>query len=98
MRELEKRVQELKEEGAKNLKKYKEATLLCFYDFWKHNREANINYLSERLQRTLMAQCATRLKAEERTKAKTPAADAAAGPPADQSAPNPEDPPAPQQN
>ena len=91
---LEKRVQELEEEGAKNLKKYKEVTHFCFYEFWKHNREANINYLSERLQRTLMAQCATRLEAEE--KAKAPTADAEAGPPADQGTPpNPQDPPAP---
>ena len=92
-RELEKRVQELEEDGAKNLKKYKEATHLCFYEFWKHNREANFNYLSERLKRTLMAQCAIRLKEEE--KAKVPAADPKAGPSADQGTPpNPQDPPA----
>ena len=66
-------------------------THLCFYEFWKHNREANFNYLSERLKRTLMAQCAIRLEEEE--KAKVPAADAEAGPSADQGTPpNPQDP------
>ncbi|XP_062078969.1 uncharacterized protein LOC133783371 [Humulus lupulus] len=96
-KKLEERVQELEEEGAKNLKKSKEATHLCFYEFWKHNREANFNYLTERLKRTLMAQCAIWLEAEEKAKAKAPVADAETGPPADQSTPsNPEDPLAPQ--
>ncbi|XP_062089123.1 uncharacterized protein LOC133795681 [Humulus lupulus] len=69
--ELSKRVQQLKEAGAKNLERYKEATHLCFYEFWKHNREANFSYLSERLRTTLMAQCAIRL--EEEGKAEVPA-------------------------
>ncbi|XP_062112764.1 uncharacterized protein LOC133823927 [Humulus lupulus] len=43
-----------------------------------------------------MAQCTTRLEAEERAKGKTPAADAKADPPADKNAPHLEDPPAPQ--
>ena len=36
-KELEGRVKELEETNAKNLEKYKEATHLCFYEFWKHN-------------------------------------------------------------
>ncbi|XP_062099183.1 uncharacterized protein LOC133805096 [Humulus lupulus] len=44
--ELGKRVKELEEAGAKNLEKYKEATHLGFYKFWKQNQEANFNYLS----------------------------------------------------
>ncbi|XP_062088590.1 uncharacterized protein LOC133795156 [Humulus lupulus] len=92
--ELRKRVQELEEAGAKDLEKYKEATHLCFHEFWKHNREANFSYLSERLRRTLMTQCAIRLEEEE--KAGVPASpeislaagidgvDAEAGPSVDQ--------------
>ena len=71
MEELGKRVQELEEAGAKELEKYKEATHLCFYEFWKHNWEANFSYLSERLRRTLMTQCTIRLEKEE--KAEVPA-------------------------
>ena len=64
--EREKRVKELEELEARNLEKYKEATHLCFYKFWKYNQEANFNYFSERLRRTLMSQCVIRLEEEER--------------------------------
>ncbi|XP_062099927.1 uncharacterized protein LOC133805789 [Humulus lupulus] len=66
--ELEKHVKELEELEAKNLDKYKEATHLCSYKFWKHNRKADFSYLSDRLRQTLMSQCAIRLEEEERAK------------------------------
>ena len=94
VKKLEERVRGLEEDRVKTLKKYKEATFLCFYDLWKHNRGVDISYLSEQLQGTLMPQCVARLEAEEKAKAQTPIADAVA----DQNAPNPEDPSAPQQN
>ncbi|XP_062075709.1 uncharacterized protein LOC133779822 [Humulus lupulus] len=99
VKKLEERVRELEEDRVKTLKKYKEAAFLSFYDLWKHNREADISYLSEQLQETLMTQCVARLEAEEKAKAakaQTPAA--VAKPPAGPNAPHPEGPPAPQQN
>ncbi|XP_062114388.1 uncharacterized protein LOC133825471 [Humulus lupulus] len=41
--ELEGRVKELEETNAKNMEKYREATHLCFYKFWKHNQKADFS-------------------------------------------------------
>ncbi|XP_062079942.1 uncharacterized protein LOC133784668 [Humulus lupulus] len=89
VKELEERIQELEEDGAGNLEKYKEATFLSFYDFWKHNQGAKIVYLAENLQQSLMAECTARFEAEKRAKAQTLAASAKDDPPADKNAPAP---------
>ncbi|XP_062094018.1 uncharacterized protein LOC133800056 [Humulus lupulus] len=89
VKELEERIQELEEDGARNMEKYKEATFLSFYDFWKHNQGAKIDYLAENLQQSLMAECTARFEAEKRAKAQTPAAGAKDDPPADKNDPAP---------
>ncbi|XP_062114437.1 uncharacterized protein LOC133825524 [Humulus lupulus] len=68
---LEARINELEKTNASNLERYKGATSKCFYDFWKHNQEANFNYLSERMRQTEIARCAACLEEEKRVK--TPA-------------------------
>ena len=44
------------------------ATVKCFYDFWKHNQEANFSYLPERTRHSEIARCVARLAKEERAK------------------------------
>ncbi|XP_062111486.1 uncharacterized protein LOC133822984 [Humulus lupulus] len=65
---LEERVKELEETNASNLERYKGATFNCFYVFWKHNREADFSYLSERLRQSQIDRCLARLEEEERAK------------------------------
>ncbi|XP_062104060.1 uncharacterized protein LOC133815219 [Humulus lupulus] len=64
--ELEGRVKELEETNASNLERYRGATFHCFYEFWKHNRGTNFNYLSERLRQTEIDRCTARPEEEER--------------------------------
>ncbi|XP_062111469.1 uncharacterized protein LOC133822974 [Humulus lupulus] len=95
-------VEQLKLTNAKDLERYKNATLRCFYDFWKHNQSANFHYLPEDARKAELARCTARLAAEER--ARVPASPdilpvagveggEAAGGVVDQNAP--QDPPAP---
>ncbi|XP_062103864.1 uncharacterized protein LOC133814981 [Humulus lupulus] len=63
---LEERVKELEETNASNLDRYKGATFRCFYTFWKHNREVDFSYLSERMRQTEINRCLARLEEEER--------------------------------
>ncbi|XP_062075429.1 uncharacterized protein LOC133779487 [Humulus lupulus] len=65
---LEGRIKELEETNASNLERYKGATSNCFYAFWKHNREADFSYLSERMRRTKIKRCLALLEEEERAK------------------------------
>ncbi|XP_062079607.1 uncharacterized protein LOC133784135 [Humulus lupulus] len=53
----ESQVEQLKLTNAKDLERYKKATLRCFYDFWKHNRGANFNYLPEDARNVELACC-----------------------------------------
>ncbi|XP_062118690.1 uncharacterized protein LOC133832347 [Humulus lupulus] len=65
---LEGRIKELEEANASNLERYKGTTSNCFYAFWKHNCEANFNYLFGRMRQTKIARCLARLVEEERAK------------------------------
>ncbi|XP_062114262.1 uncharacterized protein LOC133825318 [Humulus lupulus] len=65
---LEGCIKELEEANASSLERCKGATSNCFYSFWKHNYEANFNYLSERMRRTEIGRCLARLEEEERAK------------------------------
>ena len=65
---LEGRIEELEKANASNLERYKNATLRCFYDFWKHNQGANFNYLPENARNAELARCAARLVEEERAR------------------------------
>ncbi|XP_062119429.1 uncharacterized protein LOC133833527 [Humulus lupulus] len=65
---LEERIKELEETNASNLERYKGATFKCFYVFWKHNREVDFNYLSERMRQSELNRCLVRLEEEERAK------------------------------
>ncbi|XP_062119414.1 uncharacterized protein LOC133833180 [Humulus lupulus] len=62
---FESQVEQLKLTNAKDLEKYKNETLRFFYDFWKHNRSANFNYLPEDARNAELACCTARLAAEE---------------------------------
>ena len=65
---LEGRIEELEKANAKNLERYKSATLRCFYDFWKHNQGANFDYLPENARDAELARCAAQLAEEERSR------------------------------
>ena len=54
---LQSQVEQLKLTNAKDLERYKNATLRCFYDFWKHNQSANFNYLPEDAKKAELARC-----------------------------------------
>ena len=64
-RDLEGRVKDLEKNNATNLERYKNATLRCFYDFWKHNQGANFEYLPENAREAELARCAAQLAEEE---------------------------------
>ena len=40
---LEGRIEKLEQANASNLERYKNTTVKCFYDFWKHNQEADFS-------------------------------------------------------
>ncbi|XP_062089309.1 uncharacterized protein LOC133795868 [Humulus lupulus] len=63
---LEERVKELEEINASNFERYKGATFNCFYPFWKHNREVDFSYLSERLRQSPINKYLARFEEEER--------------------------------
>ena len=67
-RDLEGRVEDLEKTNAANLERYKNATLRCFYDFWKHNQGANFDYLPENAREVELARCAAQLAEEERSR------------------------------
>ena len=96
-------MEQLKLTNAKDLERYKNATLRCFYDFWKHNQGADFSYLPDDARNAELARCTARLAAKERARVPTspsiqPAAGVeggeAAGDVVNQNAP--QDPPAPQ--
>ena len=65
-------MEQLKLTNAKDLERYKNATLRCFYDFWKHNQGADFSYLPEDARNAELARCTARLAAEEE-RARVPA-------------------------
>ncbi|XP_062083356.1 uncharacterized protein LOC133789560 [Humulus lupulus] len=65
---LEGRIEELEKANASNLERYRNATVKCFYDFWKHNQDANFSYLPERTRHAKIAHCAAHLAEEERAR------------------------------
>ncbi|XP_062085798.1 uncharacterized protein LOC133791907 [Humulus lupulus] len=65
---LEECIKELEEINASNLERYKGATFNYFYAFWKHNREADFSYLSERMRQSEINRCLAWLEEEERAK------------------------------
>ena len=65
---LQSQVEQLKLTNAKDLERYKNATLRCFYDFWKHNQGADFSYLPEDARKAELARCTARLAVEERAR------------------------------
>ncbi|XP_062099184.1 uncharacterized protein LOC133805099 [Humulus lupulus] len=65
---LKSQVEQLKLTNAKDLERYKNATLRCFYDFWKHNRGVDFSYLPDDARNAELARCTARLAAEERAR------------------------------
>ncbi|XP_062076252.1 uncharacterized protein LOC133780692 [Humulus lupulus] len=65
---LKSQVDQLRLTNAKDLERYKNATLRCFYEFWKHNQSAKFGYLPEDARTAELARCAARLAAEERAR------------------------------
>ena len=71
-------MEQLKLDNSKNLERYKNATLRCFYNFWKNNQGANFGYLSEDVRNAELARCTAQL-AEEEARARIPASPSIAG-------------------
>ncbi|XP_062103452.1 uncharacterized protein LOC133814520 [Humulus lupulus] len=67
--ELEKRVKLLEETNVSDLERFKGAAFNCFYMFWKNNREANFDYLPERMKQAEMEKCVACLEEEEKVQA-----------------------------
>ncbi|XP_062119084.1 uncharacterized protein LOC133832806 [Humulus lupulus] len=67
--ELEERVKLLEETNASDLEWFKGATFNYFYMFWKNNREANFDYLPERIKQDELAKCIAHRKEEEKVQA-----------------------------
>ncbi|XP_062080712.1 uncharacterized protein LOC133785499 [Humulus lupulus] len=65
---LEGWIEELEKANADNLERYKNATLQCFFDFWRHNQGANFDYLPENARDAELARCAALLVEEERSR------------------------------
>ncbi|XP_062118897.1 uncharacterized protein LOC133832592 [Humulus lupulus] len=65
---LKSQVEQLKLTNAKDMGRYKNATLRCFYDFWKHNQSADFSYLPEDARKAELARCTARLAAKERAR------------------------------
>ncbi|XP_062109429.1 uncharacterized protein LOC133820374 [Humulus lupulus] len=57
---LQSQVEQLKLTNAKDLERYKNATLRCFYDFQKHNQSADFSYLLEDARKVELARCTAR--------------------------------------
>ncbi|XP_062076129.1 uncharacterized protein LOC133780351 [Humulus lupulus] len=75
---FESQVEQLNLTNAKDLERYKNVTLWCFYDFWKHNRGANFDYLPEDARNDELARCTARL-AKEEERARIPVSPSIAG-------------------